>query len=162
MVADAHEKITSLMKDARVAMLTTMTADGKHVSRPMTLQESDFMGDIWFFTYNNSHKAMEIRNYPEVNVAFSDQKRNSWLSISGRAELVSDPAKKEELWQPLMNAWFPDGLETEGVVLIRVQAETAEYWDSPSSTVVTLFGVVRAALTGESHRVPGENETLNL
>ena len=53
---DQHH-IADLMNDAKVAMLTTMTTDGKHVSRPMALQEAEFDGDLWFFAYDDSAKA---------------------------------------------------------------------------------------------------------
>ena len=42
-------------------MLTTMTADGKHVSRPMGLQEAEFDGDLWFFAYDDSAKVRRSR-----------------------------------------------------------------------------------------------------
>jgi general stress protein 26 len=32
-------------------------------------------------------------------------------------------------------AWFPDGLDTPGLTLIKVEADTAEYWEGPTSTV---------------------------
>ena len=45
-----RQRIADLVEQARLAMLTTMTADGKQVSRPMALQEVEFEGDLWFFT----------------------------------------------------------------------------------------------------------------
>ena len=60
----AREKITELVRSARICMLTTMTADGRHVSRPMGLQEAEFDGDLWFFLDDTSDKADEIRRQP--------------------------------------------------------------------------------------------------
>lgn len=48
---DDRKHITRLVGDAKVAMLTTVTARGRHVSRPMSLQEVEFDGDLWFFAY---------------------------------------------------------------------------------------------------------------
>ena len=50
----------SWISDAKVAMLTTTTPDGRSVSRPMALQEAEFDGDLWFFAYDDSAKARQI------------------------------------------------------------------------------------------------------
>ncbi|RLP86069.1 MULTISPECIES: pyridoxamine 5'-phosphate oxidase family protein [unclassified Micromonospora] len=154
--AEAHARVTELVRAARICMLTTIALDGRQVSRPMGLQEAEFDGDLWFFASADSAKVRQIRVNPEVNVAFSDQKHNAWVSVSGTATEAFDRARAERLWNPLLRAWFPDGLDTPGLTLIKVHASSAEYWDSPSSTVVNLFGFARAAVTGRPPEV-GEN-----
>ncbi len=47
--ASDRQHVADLVRRARVAMLTTTTQEGRHVSRPMGLQEVDFDGDLWFF-----------------------------------------------------------------------------------------------------------------
>ena len=157
-----RQHVADLVSRAEVAMLTTMTAEGKHVSRPMALQEAEFDGDLWFFAYDDSAKAAQVRAHPEVNVSFSDEKHHSWTSISGRAEVVHDRRKAEALYSPTLKAWFPDGLETPGMTLIRVEAQSAEYWEGPTSTVAFAAGVLRAAVTGDPDRDPIRNETVEL
>ncbi len=159
---DDRAHIADLVKDAEVAMLTTMTSGGRHVSRPMALQEADFDGDLWFFTYRDSAKAAQITAETEVGVSFSDPKNHSWTSITGRARLVEDRDKAEEPYTPVLRAWFPDGLETEGLVLIKVETDTAEYWEAPSSTTAFVLGTLRAAVTGDPANDPITNETVQL
>lgn len=159
---EAVAKIAELVKAARIGMLTTMTPTGAHVSRPMGLQQVEFDGDLWFFAYEDSDKVAEIRSEPSVNVAFSDTKASSWTSVSGHAQIVSDRAKAEELWNPMLQAWFADGLDTPGLTLIKIHANSAEYWDGPSSKVVRLLGMARAAVTHNPDAFPGENETVTL
>ena len=81
--------------------------------------------------------------------AYAKPESDTYVSISGRAEVVRDPAKMEELWSPVLKAWFPDGLEDPHLCLLKVTAEQAEYWDSPSGKLVQLFGFVKAIATGE-------------
>jgi general stress protein 26 len=157
--ADARAKITELVRSARICMLTTMTSDGRHVSRPMGLQEAEFDGDLWFFVEEDSDKVAEIREHPEVNVSFSDS--TSWVSISGRAEVVHDDARAEDYWTPFLKAWFPDGLETPGLALLKVHAGSAEYWDSPGGRLVTLIKLARAAVAGGPAEI-GENREVEL
>lgn len=159
---DERQRIADLVSNAEVAMLTTTTAEGKQVSRPMGLQEVEFDGDLWFFAHDDSAKVVQIEADPEVNVSFSDTKNSSWTSIAGRAKIVHDRAKAEELYTSTLKAWFPDGLETPGLTLIRIHADTAEYWEGPSSTVGFVLGVARAAVTKNPDNDPITNNTVQL
>lgn len=157
---DSRAKVTELVKDAKICMFTTMTADGRHVSRPMGLQQVEFDGDLWFFAYEDSPKVAEIRLHPQVNVSFQSGK-TAWVSVSGTAVTVDDRAKAEQLWSPLLKGWFPDGIDTPGLTLIKVNAESAEYWESAHGKVVTLIAYAKSALTKSPPDV-GENREVDL
>jgi general stress protein 26 len=154
--------VAELVERAEIGMLTTMTAEGDHVSRPMALQEAEFDGDLWFFAYADSSKVAEINTHPGVNVSFSNSQQSEWTSMTGTAKVVRDRVKAEELWSAPLKAWFEDGLDTPGLVLIKVQAQSAEYWEAPSSKVVRLIGLARAAATGDSDKFPSDNQTVEL
>ena len=157
-----RDKVKQMVADARICMFTTMTRDGKHVSRPMALQDVEFDGDLWFFTYSDSDLVEQIGMHPPVNVSFSDAKQNNWVSVAGTATQVEDKAKAKELWSPVLKAWFPDGLDTPTLTLVKVHAESAEYWEAAhSSKVITMLGYAKAAVTGKSPDA-GENETVRL
>jgi general stress protein 26 len=159
---EQRETVKALVKDAHICMLTTMTSDGRHVSRPMAVQDVEFDGDLWFFASDQSDLVTQIAVNPQVNVAFSDSKQNAWVSLSGTAQRVDDPQRARELWSPLFKAWFPDGLETPDLTLVKVTGETAEYWAAAhSSKVVTLLGYAKASVTGKTPDA-GENETVRL
>ncbi|MET9315449.1 pyridoxamine 5'-phosphate oxidase family protein [Kribbella sp. NPDC003505] len=154
--------VAKLVERATICMFTTMTPDGQHVARPMAVQEVEFDGDLWFFAYAESAKVGEVGANPQVNVSFSNSKQSEWTSIAGHAEVIVDRAKAEQLWSAPLKAWFPDGPETAGLVLLKVHADTAEYWSGPSSKVVRLLGAARAAVTRDPDKFPGENETVDL
>ncbi|MEV6269380.1 pyridoxamine 5'-phosphate oxidase family protein [Kribbella sp. NPDC051936] len=154
--------VAKLVERATICMFTTMTPDGQHVARPMAVQEVEFDGDLWFFAYAESAKVGEIGANPQVNVSFSNSKQSEWTSIAGRAEVIVDRAKADELWSAPLKAWFPDGPQTAGLVLLKVHADAAEYWSGPSSKVVRLLGAARAAVTRDPDKFPGENETVDL
>ena len=65
---------------------------------------------------------------------------------------MADRAKVKALWNEIYRAWFPGGPEDDNVVLIRVEAERAEYWDTPTSALVYAFGYVKAVVTGKPAR----------
>jgi general stress protein 26 len=154
------KKLNDLIKDVKIAMLTTIDW-GVLRSRPMQTQEFDFDGDLWFFTSSETHKTDEIEKDRRVNVSYAAPDSNTYISVSGMAEIVKERAKIEELWNPIYKAWFPDGLEDPNLVLLKVAVEQAEYWDSPSSTIVQIGGFVKAMVTGE-HADDGEHGKINL
>lgn len=157
--AEAVAKVRDLLKEHHLAMLTTIDADGALVSRPMGVQDVDFDGDLWFFTSLTSHKAAEIRAHSAANAAFAGS--SSWLSVAGTAEVVQDRAKIDELWGPVAAAWFPDGPSTPDLALIRLRAQSAEYWDSPGGRLATAISFVKAKVTGQAYD-GGENAAVEL
>lgn len=158
----AIEKLGKLIAKVKFAMLTTADEDGTLRARPMATQNADdFDGTLWFFTHDNTAKVDEVQREHQVNVAYADPGNQLWLSVSGRANLVRDKARAEELWTPAMKAWFPKGLEDPKLALLKVDVEKAEYWDTPSSTFVHLVGFVKAVTTGKPYH-PGENEKITL
>lgn len=158
---DTVKKLRDLIKDIKFGMLTTAGDDGSLRSRPMATQQTEFDGDLWFFTNASAPKVDEIRHDQHVNVSFSSPEDNRYVSVSGKAQVVRDRKKAEELWNPFYKAWFPGGLDDPDLALLKVPVEKAEYWDSPSSPVVHLIGFVKAVATGTRYQ-PGENEKINL
>ena len=153
------QKVAQLMKGERFGFLTTITMDGRLTSRPMTLQEVEFDGDLWFFAERDSNPVRHIADSPQVNVGAGSG--GTWVSLSGDAVLVTDVAKKRELWNSAVEAWFPQGPDDDSVVLLKVEADSAEYWDSPGGRLATVFSFAKAKLTGE--RIEGgENEKVDL
>ncbi len=156
---DELEQIGKIIKDARIALLTTMTEDGRLVSRPLATVEAEFDGDVWFFTYNDADKVHEIQSDNHVNVAYESGK--GYLSISGRAELVEDRAKIDEHWNAGAQAWFENGKDDPRIALIKVHADSAEYWTMTDPKPIALLKYAKAAATGGKPDV-GENHTVAL
>lgn len=157
---ESINKLQKLTEGIDFCMLTTM--DGGYLrSRPMSTQEFDVEGELWFFTSDNTHKVEEIEKDNRVNVAYSKPDDNTYISVSGRAEISKNRAKIEELWSPILKAWFPEGLEDPHLCLLKISVEQAEYWDSPSSKLVEIFGFVKSLATGQQASY-GENEKINL
>lgn len=139
------------IKDVRVAMLTTTEQDGSLRSRPMYTQQAEFDGDLWFFTADDSGKVAEIRADSDVNLAYAEPKDSRYVSVSGKAELVKDRAKIDELWSPMLKAWFNGGKDDPHLALLRVRVSEAEYWDDTQSKMSQLFGMIKAATSSGTY-----------
>lgn len=157
---DDYEKIWSLIKDARVAMLTS-EREGSLYSRPMVASQTSFDGSLWFFTRKSSPKVAEVEAHRQVNVAYASSTEHSYVSLAGRAVLVDDRAAIDAHWNEWIKTWFPDGKDDPDIALIRVDVDTAEYWDAPSSRMVVAFDYLKARLTGTRPDM-GENRTIDI
>ena len=156
------QKLRHLIEDIGVAMLTTTADDGSLHSRPMaTNGHIDDDLSLWFFTYADTLKTEEIGQDRHVNVSFSCPEKQKYVSVSGKAHLVTDQSKIEELWTPDQQAWFPKGLDQPGLALLKVIPRMAEYWDAPPQPIAQTIAMVKAVTTGKRAH-PGEHETVNL
>lgn len=122
------KKIKELIKDEKVAMLTTVSPEGKLMSRPMQTKEVEMdRGEIWFITEKDTEKYRDIQRNPAVNLAYAGK---SYVSISGTAEFVSDDEKKEEFWNKIIEKVLNTSADNPNVVLVKVKPEIAEFWES--------------------------------
>jgi general stress protein 26 len=158
---DGIEKVAELVKDVRTAMLVTLDDQGHPRSRPMGTMEAPFDGTLWFFTAKDSEKVREIEQHPRVNVAYASPSKESYLSISGVAQIVNDRAKVRELWSPILRAWFEDP-EDPDIRLVKVDVEEAEYWDTPGGKVASLIGLVKGAVMGKGADQNNEHGTVRI
>jgi len=142
---DVH-KVAELLEGKRFGMLTTTAEDGTLMSRPMALQEVEFDGDLWFYAARDSRLVVQVTETPQVNVAV--ESGSTWVSLTGTAVVVDDAARKRDLWNAGVEAWFPDGPDDPGIVLLRIDAQSAEYWDTPGGRIASLFSFAKAKATG--------------
>jgi general stress protein 26 len=165
MASTEHEaeikEVAELIKGIKFAMLTTAEEDGSLRSRPMTTQQVEFDGSLWFFTSTATAKVGEINRDRHVNVSFADPDKQVYVSASGPARIVRDRKKAEELWSPLYKAFFPKGLDDPELALLRVDVETAEYWDSPGGSLARAFRFIKAAASHDPGAM-GEHSKVHL
>ncbi|MFC4425320.1 pyridoxamine 5'-phosphate oxidase family protein [Deinococcus navajonensis] len=157
---DAIKKIAGIVHDVKFAMLTVINEEGHLHAHPMTTQQTEFDGDIWFIGSRSSHQVQHMQARPQVNVSYADPNRGLYVSVNGTAQLVEDRAKLDELWSDFYKAYFEGGKEDPDVQLIRIQAHGAEYWESDGK-LKTLFKMARSTVTGQTDPT-GKNETVKL
>ena len=133
-LADVAEK----MKDIDIAMLVTKSSRGRLVARPMSNnRDVAFEGTSFYFTFEKSGKVKDIEKNPQVALTFQG-KKGLFISVSGRAKLIRDRQAFEEHWVPDLERWFDKGVDTPGLVLLRVKAKTITMWDGEKESEVTL------------------------
>lgn len=154
--------IAAKIKDVRYGMFTTIDDDNGLSSRPLTAQQIDNEGNMWFLTSDEAPFTRDLTLHPEVNVSFSNPDEHLYLSVTGQAYLLKDRAKARELWNPMARTWFPGGLDDPHLALIRVRIQTAECWDARTSKMKQLIQLAKGALTGRAAIDMGRHTTICL
>jgi general stress protein 26 len=157
--AESISKVTDIINDSHIGMFTTINEQGALVSRPLAVQDVKDDGDMWFFTSANTSQVAHIKANPAVNVSFGQ--RTEWVSVAGTAEVVTDRQLIHDMWNQMVEAWFPDGPDTPEVVLLHVDSDSAEYWTSPGGTAATVLQWIKSKVTHNRMSV-GESGTVEL
>ena len=154
----SQEQIVDIMRGERFVMLSTVAADGKIVSHPMTPQDVTSAAEVWFFVGLQSDQAAAIRSNSQVNLAFAET--GSWLSLAGIAEFMDDRAKAIELWDGRLDEYFEGGVDDPNLGLVKVTGASAQYWGVPGGGVVASLKILASKVTGSEP--PGVSGTVEL
>ena len=140
-MADTHQqgfaKLAKMIEAVDVGMLTTEDKNGRLRSRPMVTQRAE-EGVLWFLSAKDTPKILEVQKDSEVNVSYADPRNEIYISVSGVARALQDPAKVRELWSSTAQGWFPDGPNDPSITILKVQITQAEYWDADKRTMIKL------------------------
>jgi general stress protein 26 len=135
-------------------MLLTFTARGTPHARPMALAGRDHSA-LWFVSDRDSAKVDEMTTDRTTVVTFQGSRR--WAAATGRATVVDDRARIDELWSKPMQAWFPDGPDDSDLVALRVDLDDGEYWDISGGKLARFaVGLARSVATGD--RIDSDEE----
>jgi general stress protein 26 len=136
--------LSDKMRDIDFAMLSTRAEGGQIAARPMSNNgDVDYDGDSFFFTFEQSHTVQDIQRDPQVGLSFTGAKGllgkpPMFISVEGNAELIRDKAAFEAHWTKDLDYWFKDGIDTPGIVLIKVHASRLHYWDGQDDGEIKL------------------------
>jgi general stress protein 26 len=160
MTQDPLSRVWDIIEKAAVGMLTTRFTGGLR-ARPLEARTDRYTGIIWFVIDSRGTKDDEINAENNIGLVFIDEDSCAYLSITGSASVICDPAKAREIWKKTDDVWWPDGPNDPNVRVLRVEPITAELWDGPASATVTAFEFAKARMTGEKPNL-GENRKITV
>ena len=120
LIAAAREIIAT----ARYCALITVDSKGRAHARTMDPFPPDENLVIWFGTNPKSRKVAEIRRHRRVTLYYFDRESPGYVTISGFARLVNNPAEKARHWKDEWKAFYPD--REKGYLLIAVTPQELE------------------------------------
>jgi general stress protein 26 len=146
---EALDKVRELLELFPIAFMITVTNDDL-TARPIGIvgDNSKFDGTLWFITDKRSRKVAAIEAGALTTLLFQNDKDGSYLQLAGRASVIDDRAKLEELYTTLQRTWFPNGVDDPDITLVRFDATEANYWDSHDSYVRLAAAFVKSVVTG--------------
>ena len=146
---EKREHLHAMMKALPNVMLGTYENVGVRPllrSRPMHVSQIDDDTSIWVVTALDGDAAKQVDACDVAVVCAQSGMR--YVSINGRAAVVSDRVKLAALWTPMHQVWFPNGPQDPNAVLIHFVPTEAELWDVSGASVFRyLFDAAKALIS---------------
>lgn len=131
-------ELSKRMREIDIAMLTTHTEDGELAARPMSNNgDVEYDGTSYYFTEEDSRMIDDIERNPKALLSFQG-KDGFFIAAQSEASVIRDKKEFKEHWTDNLNQWFEDGIDTKGLVMIKVSATRIDYWDGEENGEVTL------------------------
>jgi general stress protein 26 len=138
------DRVWSLIEKIGFCMLSTL--DGEDIrARPMAAYVDRDGRAVYFLTEAASHKDVEIARNPNVGLAFADPGDQTYVSITGHAEISNDRRKIKELWSTPAKAWWKSP-DDPNIRVLKVTPKDARYWDGPGA-LASYVEMLAAALS---------------
>ncbi len=81
---------------------------------------------IWIGTNPVSRKVTEIRKDPRVTLLYFDTTRDSFVTVIGKGEVVTDAAARAKHWKEAWSNLYKDKFRGDDYVLLRVKPSRLE------------------------------------
>lgn len=148
---EAKAKVKELVDSASSCFFCSNIKTGIPFStRPMSVQQYDEEGNLWFLSSDDSHKNDEISHDPFVHLLFQGSAHSDFLNIYGIAEISKDKEKIKELWKPILKTWFTEGEDDPRITVIKVEPTEGYYWDNKHGNAVAFVKQAVGAALGKT------------
>lgn len=149
--AEAVTKLKALAEDAKTCFFTTNIKTGLPSSaRPMTVQEVDDEGNLWFLLANDSGTYKELKHEPLAQLFFQGSKYSDYLNVYGIVELSRDEEKIKKYWNPILKTWFTEGQDDPRIATVKLEPTEAYYWDNKHGNAVAFIKQLAGAAMGKT------------
>jgi general stress protein 26 len=134
---EAVKKIKELVDKAESCFFCTSASTSESSgARPMNVRKVDDEGNLWFLSASDSHKNEELAQDPSVKLYFQGSAHSDFLQLNGHATITTDREKIKELWEPMIQTWFTEGVNDPRITAIKFVPAEGYYWDTKHGNVV--------------------------
>ena len=147
----AVQRIQEMVKGSSTCFFcTAVSRGGSNGVRPMSVQQVDDEGNLWFLSASDSHKNQELTADHWVKLYFQGSAHSDFLMLKGKGAVSTDKAKIKELWQPLLKTWFTEGIDDPRITVIKVAPTEGYYWDNKHGNAVAGIKMLIGAAIGKT------------
>jgi general stress protein 26 len=144
---DAVKKIKDMVEQAENCFFCSTVAMGEsNGDRPMNVRQVDDEGNLWFLSASDSRKNQELALDPSVRLYFQGSKHSDFLQLNGQATITRDREKIKELWSPMIQTWFTEGIDDPRITVIQVTPTEGYYWDTKHGNAVAGVKILLGAV----------------
>lgn len=148
---EAIQKINEVVKKSQTCFFcTSVSIGGSGATRPMSVQQVDEDGNLWFLSANDSNKNKEMAVNPSVKLYFQGSPHSDFLQLNGKATVSTDKAKIKELWEFVIKTWFTGGVEDPRITVIKVVPLDGYYWDTKHGNLIAGIKMLFGAAIGKT------------
>ena len=128
------DHVAGAMKGIDIAILSTHGEDNAIASRPMSNnRDVKYDGTSYFFSYEGASCIADIRRNSNVALGYSSNagifSGAIYVTTEGTAEIILDKTAFEQHWTPDLDVWFEKGIDTPGLVLLKIRANRLKVWE---------------------------------
>ncbi|MEO6742940.1 MAG: pyridoxamine 5'-phosphate oxidase family protein [Caldimonas sp.] len=147
----AVERIRDVVKQTESCFFcTAVSAGGSGATRPMSVQEVDDDGTLWFLSASDSHKNLELGKDPAVRLFFQGSEHAGFLTLTGTASVSRDRKRIKDLWKSILKVWFTEGENDPRITVIGVRPTGGYYWDNKHGSAVAGIKMLVGAAIGKT------------
>jgi general stress protein 26 len=111
---------SEVMEKARYCALLTNAEGGYPQARAIDAFAPEADLTVWIATNPATRKVAEIRRDPRVTLYYYETSGPGYVTLQGKATLVTDPAEKAKRWKEDWKDFYADRNRGDDYVLIRV------------------------------------------
>jgi len=147
----AVKRIQEVVGRAQSCFFCTEQSSGKTTgARPMSVQQVDDEGNLWFLSADDSHKNEELSANPTVTLYFQGSPHSDFLYLKGRATISRDKEKIKELWKFIIKTWFTEGVDDPRITVIKIAPYEGYYWDTKHGSAIAGVKMLIGAAVGKT------------
>lgn len=158
---EAIEKLKDLVNKIDVGMVCSYPENDYIHAVPMSRQEVDDAGNIWYLFSSESETYEYLNANKKISLLFSHVGDYSFVSVNGVAEISQNKERIEKYWNKFVEAWFEKGKDDPRIRVLKVKVEDAHYWDTKTNKLVTFLKLAASAVTGKKMET-GRDGELNI
>ena len=115
-----------VIEKARYAVLITNGEDGQPQARMLDAFPPGDDMVVWIGTHSDSRKVKQIMKDPHATIIYPSSELEGYVTLFGKATLVTDPKEKEKWWKKEWSVFYSNGYKGDDYILIKFEPTRLE------------------------------------